>query len=983
MPTFSSASAAAAAREQRIQRIQNREFKTIEDFNKFMALYKSDPRKLTDMDIEKLLTSLRFLDELSESDVNTIWSMFLEHPDGFKYCVGRNIQSITPMTGGASVQSTRNTIKVILLDVSTSMSRKPEYQLTYLVTLLKQLTRDYMSQGHQVLVYYFGNPHARRPYTGAEFLSNYDKPVFNDGATYMQQTINAIKKLTDENPNKVIDMLIVTDGDITDSGLGATVTGLRNTTIAVFEASHTYANVLLSHIRTIENQLNSDVITVHNADPFNNNFTSVFTSITAGLLTTASLPPGIISMNGLCYPSVLLTNPNIIPNLIKSVLSDQKGQRAADVCKFLTELLNTVLTAANTSFVSLIEGRLGCIIRVIASIRTSTERVMSICEVKEILTHVDKLFLLSKELQDKLSNFKDVTVKKLIAEGQSGRADEINKKYAELTQFDESGPLLTGIGDVTHKLVFGGKAIRTPEGRALIMMLLRGARTIESLSAAERALLLGMLTQLKKVPMTHAEKHYVPYSLKNAIQVFQLLGHLITDADTSGFTYNPTVAARIALFCAQSIKDGTEFNTDFADLIESAVTQIPKGVIANLTDLSATSQSNRTMSWMKLVINMSELFPESQDFARLLIISAMALVCKSPIIKSLTESYQYELPACPDIDGKDWLYCTLSDCPIDISLPQPRTMAEIERSANVGDGRKYRRNPSRKGRKRRAADKKAGNNKVILHQVIQKSPSEIKTDRLFKLGYSVEQVDVFNRLHMRAVNSGLSVCALTKEEQTINATAIREFMQKHPRIAVKRTNMLPEDDVFRVAMLMVTKSQCSDTMPDWSKPYIDEVVENFSNASLKILRNMAPNAILELMYNKQPKVHCIEYHPVFIPTFTNIADQIVASLMRILVSKPRSVMTLDAYLENIARLKTDCGGGSGGGGSGGGGGGGGGGYAAVVMYGINEPCPVCTDNIATVSHTCGHALCRECYDLLKKYLDEQGRTFTCPCCRAT
>lgn len=978
--SFSSAAAAAAAR---YARAEASEFKTIEDFNEFMTLYKSDPRKLTDMDIEKLLTALRFLDKLSESEVNTIWSMFLEHPDGFKYCVGRNIQSITPMTGGASVRSTMpttggasvlsNTIKVILLDVSGSMSSKPSYQLADLVRRLQQLTRNYMSQGHQVLVYYFGNPHARRPYTGAEFLSGSYDPIFHDNATNLQHTINAIGKLTDENPDKFIDMLIVTDGDITDSGLGATVTGLRNTTIVVFEASLEYAKVLQSHIQTIENQLNSDVITVHNADPFNNNFTSVFTSITDGLLTTASLPPGIISMNGLCYPSVLLTNPNIIPNLIKSVLSDQKGQRAADVCKFLTELLNTVLTAANTSFVSLIEGRLGCIIRVIASIRTSTERVTSICDVKEILTHVDKLFVLSKELQDKLSNFKDVTVKKLTAEGQSGRADEINKKYAELTQFDESGPLLTCIGDVTHKLVFGGKAIRTPEGRALIMMLLRGARTIESLSAAERALLLGMLTQLKKVPMTHAEKHYVPYSLENAIQVFQLLGHLITDADTSGFTYNPTVAARITLFCAQSIKDGTEFNTDFADLIKSAVTQIPKGVIANLMDLSATSQSNRTMSWMKLVINMSELFPESQDFARVLIISAMALVCKSPIITSLKESYQYELPACPDIDGKDWLYCTLSDCPIDISLPQPRTMAEIERSANVGDGRKYRRNPSRKGRRRREADKKTGNNKVI-HQVIQKSPSEIKTDLLLKLGYSVEQADVFKRLLVLASNSGLSVDASTKNTQIINARDIRKFMREHTPIAVNRSDTLSEDDVFRVAMLMVMKSQCSDTMPDWAKSNIDEVVENFSNVSLKTLRNMAPNAILELMYNKQPKVQCIEYHPVFIPALTNIADQIVASLMRILVSKPRSVMTLDAYLENIARLKTDCGGG---------GGGGGGAYAAVVMYGINEPCPVCIDNIATVSHTCGHALCRECYDLLKKYLEEQGQKFTCPCCRAT
>lgn len=968
--SFSSASAAAAALA---KRMEEREFKTIAELYAFITRYKSDPRNLTDIDIEKLLTALRLLSDLSENEVDTIWSMFLEHPDGFEYCVGRNVQSINPVTGG--VQSTSNVIKVILLDVSGSMRSKPVDQQQFLVTRLKQLTREYMSQGHQVLVYYFGDLHARRPYMGDEFLSGYYDPVFNDGATYMQQTIDAIAKLTKENPNKFIDMLIVTDGGITDPGRGATVTGLRNTTIVVFEAENTYATVLLSHIRTIENQLNSDVVTVHNANPFNRDFQSVLTSITTG--TTASLPRGIISLSGLCFPSVLLINPNIIPNLIKSVLSDKKGQRAATVCKFLTELLNTVLTAANTSFVSLIEGRLGSIIRVISSIRTSTERVMSTCDVKEILKHVDNVFVLSKELQDKLSNFKDVTVKKLIVEGQSGRADEINKKYAELTQFDESKSLLDRIGAVTHKLVFSGKANRTSEGRVLIMMLLRGLRTIESLSVTERTLVFGMFTHLKMVPMTHAEKYYVPYSLENAIQVFQLLGHLITDADMSGFTYNPTVAARIALFCAQSIEEGTEFNPDFVALIKSAVTQIPKDVIANLMDLSATSQSNRTLAWMKLVINMPELFPKSQDFIRLLLINAMALVCKSKIITSLNGSYLVELPVCPDIDLCE-LYCTLSDHPIDISLPQPRTMAEIESTANVGNGRNYRRTPSRKGRKCRRGNPNVRNNKVIhqvIHQVIQKSPSEIRTDRIRQLGYSIEEADVFNRLHMLAIKSGLSAYASTKEEQTTNATAIREFMQTQPRISVTRTDTLSEDDVFRAVMSIVLKSHCSDTMPDWSKSNIDEVIENFSNVSLKTLRNMAPNAILELMYNKQPKVQCVEYHPVFIPALTNIADQIVSSLMRILVSKPRSVVTLDTYLENMARLKT-------GGDSGSGGGGAVRRTASSVTYGINEPCPVCTDNIATVSHTCGHALCRECYDLVKKYLEEQGQKFTCPCCRA-
>ena len=249
-------------------------------------------------------------------------------------------------------------------------------------------------------------------------------------------------------------------------------------------------------------------------------------------------------------------------------------------------------------------------------------------------------------------------------------------------------------------------------------------------------------------------------------------------------------------------------------------------------------------------------------------------------------------------------------------------------------------------------------NAVVL---VQKTPTEILTDKLFALGFNQDAVTVFVELRLRAAKSGLSMYASTPEEQLTQANAIREYMRAQPPVMINRTELLSSDEVFREALRIAMDSVHGE---------LREVLENFSNASLKNLRNLAPNAALELMYNKQPSISAIAYHPVFTPKLRELADQIITSVKRITESKPQPVVTPDEYLENIRSISTS-------------GGDGGGGAEPIVKYGIGEPCPICLENLSTKAHTCGHALCQDCYDLMKKYLDEQGKPFTCPCCRAT
>jgi hypothetical protein len=442
---FGSTSAAAAARK---ERIKNANIGTIEEL---LALVRSYPRQLREIDFEKLRTGLRFLNELSDSDTDKLLSMLIKHPDGFKYCVGSNVQfADIPDTagGGGAAVSESDTIKVLMVDVSGSMKFKPSTFLVELVNSCKRLVRGFLSKGHRVLVYYFGNSYAIPPYTGEQFLSGQYDPVFNDGATCLAQTIDRIKTLVDENPKNFVDIVVVTDGGISDSGRGANVTGLRNTTVIVCENPNSSVAVLASHIRTLERQLCADIVTVHNPNPYSNLFGHELSAIVDGLLAAASLPPGITSVNGLQFPRVLLTDPNLIAGVITDAVRNPANIK--QVCELLETLLNAVNTAANTSFVSVLEGRLGGIIRVIQSIRITTERVTTGCDDKEVLKHLDKVFVLAKSVQDNLSRLKDSTVKQLMTSGQHERADNVNKMYAELTQFDESEDLLAAIGDASH-----------------------------------------------------------------------------------------------------------------------------------------------------------------------------------------------------------------------------------------------------------------------------------------------------------------------------------------------------------------------------------------------------------------------------------------------------------------------------------------------------------------------------------------------------
>ena len=956
---FGSAADAAAERQ---KRLKDAEIGTIEELYALLALVKSDPRKLQEIDFKKLRTGLRFLDDLSDSDTDKLWAMLIKHPEGFKYCVGRNVQSANVHTtaggGGGAAVSKSDTIKAVLLDVSGSMSYKPFPFLVELVKSCKRLVSGFLSKGHRVLVYYFGNSYAIPPYTGEQFVSGQYDPVFNDGATCLEQTINRIDVLVKENPDKFVDVIIVTDGGISDSGRGANVTGLRGAAVIVCENLNSSAAVRESHIRTLERQLCADIVTVHNPNPYDSLFARAFSDIVDGLLTTASLPPGITSVNGLQFPRVLLTDPNLIVEVITSAACNIDNVKP--VCEFLETLLNAVNTAANTSFVSILEGRLSGILRVVQSIRITTERVTAGCDDKEVLKNLDKVFVLAKSVQDNLSNLKANTVKQLMTSGQHERADKVNKKYAELTQFDESEDLLAAIGDATHKLVFGGKVIGTPEGRALLTLLLRESRTIESLSARERSMVIGMFEQVKKVPMTGAEKHHIPYSLKKPLEVFRLLGFIAADADTKGFTYSMTTASRILLFCQDATeKRIAKFSPDFAELIESAIKKIPEAVLKNLTDLGPTSLSNRTFAWMKLMSGMRVQLPGSQEFSRLLLIAATSLACKNGMFEPMSKTYQVELPKCPFPDITE-LYCTLSDSDkvVDTGTPPPRTQVEIDNVAKAGSGRRCKRKPSRMYRKKRRNGNQQTCNEVVL---VQKTPTEILTDKLVALGFNQDAVTVFVELRLRAVKSGLSMYASTPEEQLTQANAIREYMRAQPPVMINRTELLSSDEVFREVLRIAMDSVHGE---------LREVLENFSNASLKNLRNLAPNAVLELMYNKQPSISSISYHPVFTPKLRELADQIVDSVKRITESKPQPVVTPDEYFEHIRSISTSAGDG-------------GGGAEPIAKYGIDESCPICLENASTVAHKCGHALCRDCFDLMKKYLDEQGKPFTCPCCRAT
>jgi hypothetical protein len=941
---------------------------------------RSDPPPL--YSIEKMLSAIRFIGDLNESQLDRFWELMVTHPEGFMHCIGSGLEGLHTES---SIKTKKR--KVFLLDVSGSMSDKPSLERGRLVDNAKKAVSKFIQQGYQVYVIYFGCIGGHPIMSGAEFMQSY--PSFNDGATYMEQSLNQLQTLVTENPDYIVDVIIITDGGISGADRGPIVEGLGSVDILVFASASEYNGVVTSHIRSIENKTRADIVKVTLINPYVATYNGIVTSVFENIMNKTSLIPGIIDIDGLKFPSVILKQPHIISQimsnsatpprragplvcntlqnqpcdsgnsttpprragpLVCNTLQNQpcdSGNSAPPrragplvcntlqnqpcdsgnsapiltgiqtICDFILKLLKGTDDAINTSFISLLEGRYSGVLRVLQSIRITAERMIEKSESDVNLKYLDSIFVAAKNLQDKVSHLKDITVKKLESESQFKRAEEVNAKYIELTKVDQSLAILDIIGDFVKKLV-----LRCKIEKGMLLPLMRDINKIEALKPESLALVFGLISQIVVVPTTGAEKPkgLVPYSETNALEVFQLFPQLIVTPDSSGFTFTPTVAARIVMYCKQNT---AAFAPDIVKLINLAYDQIPSHIMKNLLDLSASAQSNRTVSW----INIAKTLPGGDEFSILQLINIVFQLCKSTMFEELSENYVVELPKCPEgLPTK--FYC----CNPAVDMPKKRS--------------------HKTARSRRAIRRKKRQGKYVA-PVTVKTPSEIRAEELRKI-VSEDEAYVFETLLTRAINSGLSA------DQT---AAISEYMKEQPRMTVTRRKTLPVNIVFRYVCRFAMKEVGG---------HLAKVLSNFSKASLTEIRQMKPSAVFDLIYTMKPEdIEDPDLDPLFEPKVIDLSRGLLTHIEKVVERKMNiTAVTPDSYIANLSGVKSTMSSNAGGGAD------------SEKMFTFDK-CQIChTETPSGMYKQCGHAaVCAECAKEWKTYSESIGQRETCVMCR--
>ena len=931
--SLQSRAAVIAARNARAAEKAAKEFQSLIEFIEYM---RSDP--LPTISIEKMLTALRFIRDMSDDHVDRFWELIATHIDGFTHCIGENLDiscaiAAKDAAGSAAGNAAASKkIKVILLDVSGSMSRKPHAELNQLVVYTKRLVSKFAQQGHRVDVIYFGRSEGHLPMSGAEFISGYRNPGFNDDATYMAKTLEQLKKLVTDNVGYVVDVTIITDGDISGSDTGPVVEGLGSVDILVFTHEQGYNQVLVSHIRNIEQKTRADIVKVTLINPYDSSFGKIVPEVFEAIANNTSSVPGIISIDGLKFPSVFLKQPSII----SSIMSRATAATIPQISDFILRLLRGTDDAVNTSFITLLAGRYSDVLRVLQSIRSTSERMTEKYTFepdtpgkKIILRYLDQVYMAAKNLQDTVSRAKDITMKKLESENQGTRADELHRKYIELTQVNQFLEILDRIGDCKFKLVLRCVTARTLEGLRMLILLMRDINKIEACNASALALVFGLISQIRVVPVTGAEKPkgFVPYSLENALDVLRLFPQLVVSDDSPGFTFTPTVAARLALFCKSAIET-TEFSPEIVKLINLACDQIPPNVMGHLTDLSASAQSNRTASWIEI----AKTLPGGEQFSKLQIVNIVFHLGKSNMFGELSVSHLLELPVCPD-GLADEFYCQV-DTDVLVEVPKKR-------------------GSRRSGRSKRAQRSKAkyGNN---VAPVRPQTAAEIRADKLRSLT-SADELYVFETLYTRAIKSGLS-----------DPAAVRKYMSEHPRLTVNRTTMLSVNEVFRHVCRLAVKEVSGD---------LASVLSSFSAIKLTELRQLKPSAAFDMVYSVTlPTKDGEDLNPIFEP---KVIDMTREFLDRIQTATSRhmtvTAVTPDDYLKNLREVHQSIPQNAGGGADK---------VDSTNLFTV-DICQICQDEKPSGMYKqCGHAaVCVTCAAEWKTHLNSIGQPESCVMCR--
>lgn len=931
--SFTSRTTVKAARDARAAEEAAKKFQSLIEF---IAYMRSDP--LPTITIEKMLTALRFIRDMSDDHVDRFWELIATHIDGFTHCIGENLDiscaiaakdAAGSVAAGSAAPSKK--IEVILFDVSGSMSGKPPTELNQLVVYTKRLVSKFIQQGHRVVVIYFGRFEGHLPMSGAEFISGYRNPGFNDNATYMAKTLEQLKKLVTDNVGYVVDVTIITDGDISGSDTGPVVEGLGSVDILVFTHEQGYNQVLVSHIRNIEQKTRADIVKVTLINPYDSSFVKIVPEVFEAIANNTSSVPGIISIDGLKFPSVFLKQPSII----SSIMSRATAATITQISDFILRLLRGTDDAVNTSFITLLEGRYSGVLRVLQSIRSTSERMTEkytfepdTPETKTILRYLDQVYMAAKSLQDKVSRVKDITMKKLESENQGTRADELHRKYIELTQVNQFLEILDRIGDCKFKLVLRCVTARTLEGLRMLILLMRDINKIEACNASALALVFGLISQIRVVPVTGAEKPkgFVPYSLENALDVLRLFPQLVVSDDSPGFTFTPTVAARLALFCKSAIET-TEFSPEIVKLINLACDQISPDVMGHLTDLSASAQSNRTASWIEI----AKTLPGGEQFSKLQIVNIVFHLGKSNMFGELSVSHIFELPVCPDGLADEFYYQVDTD--VLVEVPKKRRSKLSGRASRA--------------RRRKA---KYGNVAPVRPQ----TAAEIRADKLRRL-MSADELYVFETLYIRAIKSGLS-----------DPADVRKYMSEHPRMTVNRTTTLSVNEVFRHVCRLAIKEVSGD---------LASVLASFSATKLTELRQLKPSAAFDMVYSVTlPTKDGDDLNPIFEP---KVIDMTREFLDRIQTATSRhmtvTAVTPDDYLKNLREVHQSIPQNAGGGADK---------VDSTNLFTV-DICQICQDEKPSGMYKqCGHAaVCVTCAADWKTHLNSIGQPESCVMCR--